>query len=294
LVAAGVAAIAIAIAAVAIPTLLVDDARVTASQPKYDPFDIGTPEPTVPGDPLSGKYLKKASPAQRAEIADRKATFEEYQAAFARFRECLHADGYEVQDVRLSKERIYEYQLPDGATLESDDAMRCENREFRFTSILWVAQVVADAEGSNNDETAGVNPVSPAQRAEVEDGKVTKAEYDAAYARFRSCMLDEGHDIGDAERDASGDYVPGPTSTDDEASYAKCYEREFMQTDVLWLESHTEDAGDETMNDLRECLTRWGISPATREDDVLEQIYAADKTAFDCAELLGPERAGGE
>lgn len=81
---------------------------------------------------------------------------------------------------------------------------------------------------------------SAAQQAELADGAVTLEEYRAAFARYRSCLQDAGHDVssltdmGDHYRWVLMDEVV--SSGADEA----CYRAEFAEVDTRWQSSLRE------------------------------------------------------
>jgi hypothetical protein len=86
-------------------------------------------------DPLTGVDLSAVSEAQAAEISDRVATADEYQAAFQRYRECLSAAGFELRDMEYTG-LVYQYGVPDEAVQDGADD-ECYESEFRYTDILW-------------------------------------------------------------------------------------------------------------------------------------------------------------
>ncbi len=88
-----------------------------------------------PDSALRGLDLSEASEAQAAEISDRAATANEYQAAFQRFRECLSAAGYKLTEVRL-KNGVYEFGVP-AAAVQGGAETNCYKTEFRYTDMLW-------------------------------------------------------------------------------------------------------------------------------------------------------------
>jgi hypothetical protein len=87
-------------------------------------------------DALAGADLSRASQAQAAEIADGKATAIEYEAAFQRYRTCMRAAGFELENVKREGDR-YEFGVPAAAVENSDADAECYDREFTFTDVLW-------------------------------------------------------------------------------------------------------------------------------------------------------------
>lgn len=86
-------------------------------------------------DALHGLDMSDASEEQTAEIRDRKATNDEYQSAFYRYRACLSAAGYELSDVVLTNS-VYEFGVPSDA-VESGADEKCYASEFRYVDMLW-------------------------------------------------------------------------------------------------------------------------------------------------------------
>lgn len=99
-------------------------------------------------DALTDVDVSGASAKQAAEISDRKATADEYRAAFQRYRECLSAAGFELTDVEFASP-VYEFAVPDAAVEDGADA-ECYDAEFRYTDMLWQGS----AEVQNSSDTA--------------------------------------------------------------------------------------------------------------------------------------------
>lgn len=85
--------------------------------------------------PLTGVDVSEASEAQAAEISDRVATADEYQAGFQRYRECLSAAGFELTGVEFTNS-VYEFGVPNAAVEDGADEV-CYVSEFRYTDMLW-------------------------------------------------------------------------------------------------------------------------------------------------------------
>lgn len=88
-----------------------------------------------PDGPLTGVDVSNGSPAQAEEISDREATADEYQAAFQRFRECMSAAGFELEDVEFAN-FVYEFGIPNAAVEDGTDA-ECYQAEFQYVDMLW-------------------------------------------------------------------------------------------------------------------------------------------------------------
>jgi len=95
-------------------------------------------------DPLRGADLSGVSVAQTEEIGDRVATADEYRTAFQRYRACLNAAGYDLQDVQMNGD-VYEFGVPARAVEDGADAT-CYRAEFQYTDVLWqTSDVVGNA-----------------------------------------------------------------------------------------------------------------------------------------------------
>ena len=88
-------------------------------------------------------------------------------------------------------------------------------------------------------ETPAPEP-SAAQLAELSDGQVTRAEYDAAFDRFAICMATAGFPIASIDRagtiiqySLTGDSVHAGADT-------QCYAAEFEQVDIAWQIAHID------------------------------------------------------
>jgi hypothetical protein len=81
---------------------------------------------------------------------------------------------------------------------------------------------------------------SAAQRAELADGVVSRAEYLAAYNRFAGCMAAAGFPIGDVPQDTTLiNYATDGTDAGDAANN-RCYPIEFKQVDSKWQQENPQ------------------------------------------------------
>jgi hypothetical protein len=81
-------------------------------------------------------------------------------------------------------------------------------------------------------------PASAAQLSELADGEVSRAEYDAAFDRFASCMAAAGYPVQGSSRTGtliqyslSGASVHAGVDT-------QCYDAEFKEVDIAWQQNH--------------------------------------------------------
>ncbi|MFC4554936.1 hypothetical protein [Georgenia faecalis] len=92
--------------------------------------------PTVaqPDDPATDASRAAMSPAQAAEISDGEVTAEEYDASFARYRECLSAGGFELSIVD-SVDGRHHYTVP-GEAVSSGVDPACYEAEYAAVDAL--------------------------------------------------------------------------------------------------------------------------------------------------------------
>lgn len=125
-------AIGLPVAAVA-PAVLDDEPRASVA--------VGAPADDEE-DPLRYADLSAASPEQAREIADRKATPAEYEAAFRRFQECMSAAGYPIGGAQHPN-GLFIYSVPDAAVQSGVD-WECYTPEFQFTDTQLQLQLEGD------------------------------------------------------------------------------------------------------------------------------------------------------
>jgi hypothetical protein len=122
---------------------------------------------------------------------------------------------------------------------------------------------------------------SAAQTAALSDGKVTRAEYLAAFNRYAGCMTAAGYPL----QAVPDDYVYYPYAITDNAvssgADARCYASEFKQVDSTW-QIYVQDT-------VAACLVAGGVSPlpsGTSIVDLLEQLLPLHLTFDQCAAAL--------
>ena len=80
--------------------------------------------------------MRAASRQQAAEISDRRITPDEYHASFRRYRECLRAGGYDLRDVRVESDGLYQFGVPDAAVRAGVDE-ECYLTHWKLVDNLW-------------------------------------------------------------------------------------------------------------------------------------------------------------
>jgi hypothetical protein len=111
---------------------------------------------------------------------------------------------------------------------------------------------------------------SPAQRAAVADGKVTRDEYLAGYNRYSGCMSALGHPIGTVPESAVEiSYAIADDGVNPGAD-ATCYRREFTAVDSGWqIEVEQTPIAVASMT---ECLVRLHQVPAATPELMIHQL----------------------
>lgn len=151
------------------------------------------------------------------------------------------------------------------------------------TEGTWVDLYGADiAQDFKNFEADA--PMSDEQVAELADGKVTEAEVNTAFERYRSCLRAEGYELSGVHR--NGPFIsfgiPGPAV--ESGVDAVCYASEYVGVDAVWQVLENADAGDRR-NFLSECVQQFDIdltgasAPATMEEmelGIKEAGYSLD------------------
>ncbi len=143
--AAGVAVALVVAGAVAVPAVVADDpgTRTATAVPPGGGGSGGGPA-APDEDPLRGVDLSGASAVQRAEVADRTVTLDEFRAAFLRYHACMGAAGYDLGPVELTGDS-FDVSVPDEAVQDGTDG-RCYDREFRYSDMVWqTSDEVSDA-----------------------------------------------------------------------------------------------------------------------------------------------------
>lgn len=131
--------------------------------------------------PLTGRG---ASEAQAAEIIDRVATADEYQAAFQRYRACMSKAGFELTDVEFTNS-VYEFGVL-SAAVENGADDKCYVSELRYTDELWQTSDAVE----NNSVTAqlfrkclGVRGIEPGNSLKEMDKQLREARIE-----MRDCL----------------------------------------------------------------------------------------------------------
>jgi hypothetical protein len=124
-----------------------------------------------------------------------------------------------------------------------------------------------------------VTEPSAAQTAAISDGKVTRAEYLAAFNRYAGCMTAAGYPLQAVPDDYV--YYPYAITGDAVSSGAddRCYPSEFQQVDAAW-QLYVQDA-------VAACLVARNVVPAQLGSysivDLLEQLLPLHLTFDQCA-----------
>ncbi|WP_157480300.1 hypothetical protein [Leifsonia sp. Root227] len=99
-----------------------------------------------------------------------------------------------------------------------------------------------------------VPAASAQQNADLSDGRVTHAEYLAAYSRYAGCMAEAGYPMAPVTGAPPFVFYAVPDAAVDAGADGTCYAREFAQVDRAW---------QSTLSDLDvTCLAEHGVDGA--------------------------------
>lgn len=81
-------------------------------------------------------------------------------------------------------------------------------------------------------------PASAAQLAELADGEVSRAEYEAAFDRFASCMAAAGHPLQGSNRTTTIIQYALSGASVQAGADTQCYNAEYQEVDIAWQQAH--------------------------------------------------------
>ena len=168
--------------------------------------------------------------------------------------------------------------------------MRITKRTVAMGALLALAGlglsgcVGVAANAGEEEPHAEVFAPSSAQRDALADGVVDRSEYESGFAKFRSCMSDNGYTVDVLDADSAIiDYRYLAQATDD-GTADRCYQIEFASVDDSWQTAHQDEQGDAALLDA--CLTENGLAiPKMRQ----QKIDALVRAGVDLASCLGDE-----
>lgn len=75
---------------------------------------------------------------------------------------------------------------------------------------------------------------SASQRDDLEDGQITRAEYESAFDRFAQCMTEAGYPVIGIDRSETVIRYSTSSAATEAGVEAVCYDSEFAKTDEVW------------------------------------------------------------
>ncbi|NHC14516.1 hypothetical protein [Motilibacter deserti] len=133
-------------------------------------------------DPTAGLSDSSMSDAQKSELADKKVTAAEYEAAFQRLQACFRAAGFDVLNVSRTA-YMNDFSVPDAA-MQSGVYDDCYAREYGAVDTVW--QLAHEDESPTNQmykECLRKRGVEPAQKSED-----VKKQMDEADLSVQDCI----------------------------------------------------------------------------------------------------------
>ncbi len=126
--------------------------------------------------------------------------------------------------------------------------------------------------------------LSPEQREAVDDGMITRDEYDAGFRRYEACMAQ----LGFALVDVREEFQVITYSITDEAVVSgadeECYNAEFVRIDSAW-QVRVEDQGEEAQQ-LGLCLSNAGLDAGGTKNEKTRRLEDAGITIDECLDSL--------
>jgi len=102
-----------------------------------------------------------------------------------------------------------------------------------------------------------------AQRQAVEDNRVTRAEYQTGFERYRGCLSAEGYQLESVEQSGPVLNFGVPSEAVSSGADDICYLRHFKAVDMAWQMAHADDTlRDTTLRIINACLEGNGTGPA--------------------------------
>jgi hypothetical protein len=130
---------------------------------------------------------------------------------------------------------------------------------------------------SGSDSGGELSASSPEVRAALEDGEISRDEYDAAYRRFASCMDSGGAPLTEYPMEEDT-YIFGYTDAAKQSGlYDDCYGYEFQGVDVEWQLAHPTVA-----TRLATCLYLVGDSFVGTNDEMKDRLLEIGEDPDEC------------
>jgi hypothetical protein len=114
---------------------------------------------------------------------------------------------------------------------------------------------------------------SAAQKQELADGKVTYAEYEAAFRRYVACDAKAGYKLSINGQTNEVNNFSVPAAAVDSGIDEKCNKREFDDVDTKW-QIGREDTSPQAQA-YSKCLLKAGITPKATETEKFDQLEKA-------------------
>lgn len=127
----------------------------------------------------------------------------------------------------------------------------------------------------NPGDREGQYPQSEASKQILADERLTREEYETAFANYVACMAELGYSI--RVRDASSKYIDYSPETGEDETF--CYDTHYFAADYHWqVYEQPRESSAPAIEHYISCLNDAGIKPLTEEipEDWREQVHLAN------------------
>jgi hypothetical protein len=121
---------------------------------------------------------------------------------------------------------------------------------------------------------------SPAQKAELADGTITRDEDVAAFSRYQGCLGALGHPSDISPTAIVPSYIQNDDAAENDGSNTRCYTTEYRDVDMKW-EQEAEQTNVATPS-IDACLVLHEVTPATTPEARFAQIQDLDLNLGNC------------
>lgn len=133
-------------------------------------------------------------------------------------------------------------------------------------------------------EQARADATTQFEMAVLEDGAITRAEYDEAYSRLEECLSDAGVAV-DIVQDEYGLYSVGVPSSR-EALLESCEDGSTVLVGLLYVSMTQNPANAEPLDAIAACINRHSLS----RDQITASDLVAGQVLVPAAEIVDPAK----
>ncbi len=148
-------------------------------------------------------------------------------------------------------------------------------------TIMFLASCSSSA-ASPSSTVSSNSAYSADQVQELQDGRISEAEYHRGFRRFATCLEASGFHLANVvDRGVRIDYVV-PAEADDAGVYEPCYTREFAGVDEEW-QVNSPDPQKTAIYSA--CLQRRGMSVPAAQADMVKVLLTHHIDPMTCQDV---------